>query len=374
MAIVGLIVLWPRAEEKAPEALTVVVPADKSLRLAIREGARPFLKAHEDVDLVLVAADDEKMHAYEAMWRKGESGVDLLIGAEEYLARWSREEMIEPWDTFLTQRNIRLSSASLDAGRVEDTQQMLPVALELSALRVFSQSAVAQPATLADLAALAAQLSASGEPALAADWTGQWAEATLLATALAASGTSQNVGMLTARAEDALAWWRRGIAEGWARAPGANESAPPLLWANQRTWFEERGEANAQLMLPPAAADNGTICVVYGVVLPKKAKRKDAARQFSEKVLVSEDFQIAMAQRTGLLPALVSAWPELKGAEWEALIGAAARSMPLPPELRARDTVLRFAQAATRCLNGELTPAAAAEEIAALASNAEAHE
>lgn len=363
--IAGLIVLWPRQEKKAAQALTVVIPANEPMRLAFHDAARSFMRTYKDTEVVLIEAQDEKSQAYEAMWRKGKSGVDLVIGAESHLNRWGRAGLLEPWDKFLGERDLRLSTASLDAGRVGQAQAMLPVALELSALKASLPAQIATPDSLDALAALAAQASRPGEPALGGDWNGEWAEATLLATAHAA-GETQNLEMLLGRTRDALTWWRRGIDAGWARKPGAAEAQPPLLWAGQRAWFEARQGTRIQFMLPPHAAETGTICVVYGAVLPMQSKRKDAARLFADKVLMSQGFQVALAQRTGLLPAVIKAWPKVKGPEWEALRGAAARSFPLPPELRSNEVVEPFARAVDGCLTGRMSPEAAASAIGKL--------
>jgi len=366
--IAGLIVLWPRQEKQAAQALTVVIPANEPMRLAFHDAARSFMRAHKDIEVVPIEAQDEKTQAYEAMWRKGKSGVDLVIGAESHLSRWGRAGLLEPWDKFLGERDLRLSTASLDAGRVGQAQAMLPVALELSALKASLPAQIATPDSLAALATLAAQASRPGKPALGGDWNGEWAEATLLATAHAA-GETQNLEMLLGRTRDALTWWRTGIGAGWARKPVAGEAQPPLLWAGQRAWFEARQGTPGtpiQLILPPRAAETGTICVVYGAVLPMQSKRKDAARLFADKVLMSQGFQVALAQRTGLLPALIKAWPKVKGPEWEALRGAAARSFPLPPQLRANEVVEPFARAVDGCLTGRMSPEAAAGEIGKL--------
>jgi hypothetical protein len=369
--IAALIVLWPRQEKQAAEALTVVIPASEPWRLAFHDAARSFMRTHKDTDVVPIEAEDEKTQAYEAMWRKGKSGVDLVIGAEGYLNRWSRAGLLDPWDQFLGERNLRLATASLDAGRVGQAQSMLPVALELSALRASLPAKVATPGSLDDLAALAAQASRPGEPALGGDWSGEWAEATLLATAHA-GGETQNLRMALGRTRDALAWWRKGIAAGWARKPGPGTGQPPLLWAGQRAWFEAQGDGKTQLLLPPGAADTGTICVVYGAVLPAQSRHKDAARLFADKVLMSQEFQIGLARRTGLLPALIKAWPKVKGPGWEALRDAAARSFPLPPELRSADVVEPFARAANGCLAGRTSPDAAAAAIGKLSGAAAA--
>ena len=391
MGIAAAIVLWPRQEKEPPQPLTVVVPADEPLRLAFQEARRSFMASHKDIEVVLIEAQEQKMPAYEAMWRgvasgsqaasraagkperkrgsgrtakpvrKSAPGVDLLIGAEAYLARWAQEGLLESWDDFLETRDIRLSSASLEAGQVAGEQRMLPLALELASIEVSAPGHVAQPDSLQALASLAARLSVPGKPALAADWRGEWAEAVLLATAYAGGAQGQNARMLIGRAGDALGWWRRGVAEGWASKPGVGESRPPLVWAGQRAWFEGRGQG-IRLLLPPGADAKGTICVVYGALLPSKSKRKDAAQAFAGELL-SQKFQLALAQRAGLLPAAVKVWPKLEGAEWKALATVAARSLPLPAEWRARESAQRFARAAKACLNGEISPAAAAAEM-----------
>lgn len=366
MGIAMAIVLWPWQKEKLQEPLTVVIPADEPTSLAFREARRSFMAQHKDLDVVLIEAEDAKLQAYEAMWRKGKSGVDLVIGGEAYLARWAAAGMLEPWDDFLSRREVRLSSAALEAGRLGTAQQMLPVAMELPSIAVFAPGAVSPPDSLDALASLASRLSAAGSPALGANWTGQWAEAVLAATAAAGVPQERTLNMLIGGSEGALAWWRRGIAEGWARKPGAGAPRPPLLWAGETAWFGAGDAGGARLLLPPGAAQNGTVCVAYGAQLPKQSKRKEAARSFAGDLLLLEKFQLALAQRAGLLPAVIGVWPKLKGAEWQALTAVAARSIPLSAELRSADVAERFAQTTVRCLNGETPTATAAAELARL--------
>lgn len=370
-AIAGAIVLWPRPEQEPPAPITVVIPADKHMRLAFQDARKAYIAAHKDADVVLIEADEEKMKAYEAMWRAKPSkkdktvGVDLLIGAESHLAQWSAAGLLASWDDDLAKRDVRLSSASLEAGRVGGAQRMLPIALELATIDVTGTRTAPQPATLQDLAKLAAGMSAPGAPALSADWRGEWGEAVLLATAHATGGDASNVRMMLGRMGDALAWWQRGIASGWACKPDAADGPSPLLWAGQRTWFNGGVGGNRHLLLPPGAADRGTVCLTYGALLPQRGRRQESARSFAADILLSDKFQVALAQRTGALPASVSAWRRLKGPEWEALVAAAARSLPLSPDLRAPDVVARFTRGIADCLNGGTAPAQAAAEITA---------
>lgn len=401
---VVVFIAWPRPEPREPQAIAVVIPADEALHTAFQEARRTFIAAHKDMDIVLVEAGEDKMPAYEAMWREGEAkgaaaqptpgqpskgraaperetkppgkakptGVDLIIGGEGYLGRWARAGLLESWDEFLAQREVRLSEAALEAGRISGKQQMLPLALELPAIGLtppagmVNATEVTQPESLRALADLAARLSQTARPALDARWAGVWSEAVLLATAHAAAGRDENVRMMFGRTGEALAWWRHGIETGWALKPrmGPANYTAPLLWAGQRAWFEKRGD-KAQLLLPPGAQDTGTVCVVYGALLPARSQHKDAARQFAAHLL-SFRSQRSLAERTGLLPAAVGPWGKLGGAQWKALEGAAARSVPLPAELRDAEVVKRFRQTALACLRGEESPQAGAAELAKL--------
>jgi ABC-type glycerol-3-phosphate transport system substrate-binding protein len=410
MIIAGIYVIWPRPEAPEPQAVTVAIPADEALHAAFQEARRVFVAAHKNIDIILVEASEDKLPAYEAIWRKSASkgaaakgspgapgkggavsaganrgrmkvapgrpapaGVDLIVGGESYLARWARAGLLEPWDEFLAQRNLRLSEAALAAGRIGGKQALLPLALELPVISFTPPAATAsagettQPDSLQALQTLAAKLSeVSGSPALDAPWSGVWAEAVLLATAHAEARRDENVHMMLSRTKAALTWWRSGIASGWAITPGARPVAyaPAMSWAGQRAWFEAR-HAKVRLLLPPGAQDRGTVCVVYGATLPAKSQHKDAAQQFAAHLL-SFRVQRAFAERTGLLPAAVAPWARLKDARWEALKAAASRSAPLPPELRDAEAVRRFTRTAIACLRGEEQPQAAAAKLAKL--------
>jgi hypothetical protein len=373
-AIAGAIVVWPRPEQEPPAPITVVIPAGERMHRAFQEARKAYIAAHKDADVILVEADDEKMKAYEAMWRAKPSeksktgGVDLLIGAEPYLSQWSGEGLLASWDDFLAAHDVRLSNASLEAGRVAGAQRMLPIGLELATIEITGEPRVSQPSTLQDLAKLAADMSTAGAPALGADWGGEWGEAVLLATAHAAGGDVSNVKMMLGHTKDALAWWQQGIAAGWARKPGV-AGTPRLLWAGQRAWFDAGDGTRTRFVMPPGAADRGTVCVVYGALLPERSKHQDAARSFAADILLSRKFQVALAERTGLLPASVATWAKLKGPEWKELAAAAARSIPLSPNLRAPAATERFTREITGCLSGETSPEEAAAEIAALSSS-----
>lgn len=362
---IGAFVFWPRKEARPTPKLIIVAPADDAFRLALIDAGRSFARTHRDLEVVVVDARDEKMRAYEAMWRKGESRVDLLIGAEAYLAGWAQAGLLEPWDDLVASRKMRLAPAGLEAGRIAGKQVMLPVALELTCLTVAGPDSGAHPDSLERLASAARKLSSPGAPALGADWQGPWAAAVVLSTARAARPQPTQA-LLMGGAGEALAWWRRGIAEGWARKPATSDGSLPLLW-----WAGQRGAPagdgdRGTLWLPPGAVEHGTLCAAYGAVLPRKSSHQPAARLFASEVLLSDEFQSALAQRAGLLPAVVGAWDRLSGPRWKALSGAAARSLPLSPELRARGTAERFAQLTRSCLEGETTPAAAAARLAGL--------
>ena len=368
-AVIGAIVVWPRAEQGPPQKLVVAAPADEAMRLALVTAQRSFTQAHKDIDVVFVDAPPEKMRAYEAMWRKGKSGVDLLIGAQDELARWGKAGLLEPWDEFLAVRDVRLAHVGLEAGQVAGKQAMLPVALELTCIKVSEPGDMAPPLSLGGLARDAQSIGAPGGPALGADWGARWAAAVILSTARA-GGAEQTRAMPLAGVAEALAWWRGGISAGWARKPTADgdNGAPPLLWGGHGGWLaggvRARHALPLQVWLPPRAAERGTVCVVYGALLPRHSRRKEAARLFAADLLLSQGFQYALAQRTGLLPAAVGAWGKLKGPTWEALAHAAADSIPLSPELRSPAVAERFAQVTRACLAGEIAPAAAAAELA----------
>lgn len=364
-AAIGVIVAWPRAEQAPPQKLVVAVPADEAMRLALVTAQRSFTQAHKDIDVIFVEAGADKLRAYEAMWRKGKSGVDLLIGAEDELTRWGKAGLLEPWDEFLAAKDIRLAHVGLEAGQVAGEQAMLPVALELTCIKVSEPGDTAPPLSLEGLARDAQNMRAPGGPALGADWEGPWAAAVILSTARA-GGAEQTRAMPLAGAAEALAWWRGGVSAGWVRKPSADGDggAPPLLWAGQGGWLATEKGSASRVWLPPRAAERGTVCVVYGALLPRHSEHKEAARLFVADLVLSQGFQYALAQRTGLLPAAVGTWGRLKGPTWEALAHAATDSIPLSPELRSPAVAERFAQVTRSCLAGEIAPAAAAAELA----------
>ncbi len=394
--IVGIgaaIVLWPRKAARPAQELTVVVPAAGQMRLALMEVRRSFAQAHRGIDVVLVEARDDKMRAYEAMWRKGRSGVDLLIGAEGYLARWAQRGMLESWDGFLADSEARLAHAGLDAGVVAGKQALLPLLLELTCIYAAAPGGAAAPDSLAGLQRVAQRLSAPGQPALGASWQGPWAAAVVLSTAHAAGAHRSSERMLLGRAGDALTWWRSGVAAGWARDPAAG--AQPVRQAQGRPVRQAQGRPVRQaqdkhgarlqwggheeqlvhrsagaLWLPPGAAERGTICLVYGAMLPRESRHKEAARLFVRELL-SDQAQTALARRTGLLPAVVGAWKTSKGnwpSDW---VSAAARSVALSPQLRSREAAQEFARIAVSCVSGETAPAAAAAQLARLSAGQE---
>jgi hypothetical protein len=424
MGIAAAIVLWPRQEKEPPAPLMVVIPtgepmgASEAMRFAVHEARRSFVKAHKGADVVLIEAPDEKMRAYGRMWRtpesKGEAkrgrganqagaatpkpratpGVDLVIGAEAYLAQWARQGLLDSWDDFLEKRNLRLSSAALEGGRVNGTQRMLPLALDLPVIALglppelpaIMPSEIPQPDSLQALEDLAKRLGrGSDRPAMDAEWRDEQFEAVLFATAYAAGGAGQNAQMLLGRIPQALAWWRRGATEGWARIPEAEYEATPakkpgssahegstvswtrLSWMMQRQWLTLT--YHGQMLLPPGASAKGTVCLVYGALLPEKSKNKELARAFAAELL-SQKSQLALARRTGLLPALIGAWPKLKNAKWKALSAAAARSVAVPAELRSAETAAQFTMTVRRCISGDVSPEAAAAEIARLSGAA----
>jgi ABC-type Fe3+ transport system substrate-binding protein len=119
--------------------------------------------------------------------------------------------------------------------------------------------------------------------------------------------------------------------------------------------------------LPPGAAQRGTILVAHGVLLPRASRHKQAARMFVRELL-SYQSQTALARRTGLLPADVGAWKAHEGDWPSGWVNAAARSIALSPQLRARETAEEFARITASCLKGETTPATAAAQLLRLSA------
>lgn len=364
-AVLAVVVAWPRKEAGAAEKLTVVVPAG-DLGAALRTLRQSFVTKHRDIDVVFVEAEAEKMPAYEKRWRKNESGVDLLIGVEAYLTRWSAAGHLEPWDDFARENELHFSHVAVDASTVGERLQMAPLAIDLPCLKFSGGAAAVAPTTLAEIETLARKLGAAGRPVLDADWSATWALPTALSVACAAA-PQRRASLAPAGLADALAWWKRGIEAGWARAPGANvEDRPVLMWGGEDGWPAQAASDQTTLWALPGAVKQGTIALTYGAVMPRASRHKRAARTFVRELL-SPATQATLAQASGLLPAELKAWKrkQLAGAPWGDLKNTAAQAVALPPRLRSLEIADAFARDAAACLQGKLTPQQAAASIVA---------